>query len=47
MCNSICSEVFEMNAEGLAEATGAVTAENEASVREAMDSCPVGAIEEQ
>lgn len=47
MCNSICDEVFEMNADGLAEATGVVTAENEASVREAMDSCPVGAIEEQ
>lgn len=47
MCNSICPSVFEMNDDGLAQASASVDAADEASVREAMDSCPVGAIEEQ
>lgn len=48
MCNSICPSVFDMNDEGVAVACASVVdAADEASVREAIDSCPVGAIEEQ
>ncbi|MDO5521894.1 MAG: ferredoxin [bacterium] len=48
MCNSICPSVFDMTDEGVAQAADAtVAAADEASVREAIDSCPVCAIEEQ
>lgn len=47
MCNSICPSVFEMTDAGVAEASASVDSSDEASVREAIDSCPVGAIEEQ
>lgn len=44
-CTGIAADVFAFNDEGKAEATGAVTAENEASVEEAVAGCPVQAIE--
>ena len=47
VCAGICPEVFEMNSEGLAEAIDEdVNSEYEESAREAMESCPVDAIEE-
>ena len=47
MCASIESEVFNFNEEGLVEADNdKITEENEESVKEAIDNCPVSAIEE-
>lgn len=47
MCASICPEVFEMTDEGVAKASElAVDTIQEASAQDAMDGCPVGAIEE-
>lgn len=47
LCASICPEVFEMTDEGVAKASDMeVDTIQEASAMEAMDSCPVGAIEE-
>lgn len=45
LCASICPEVFSMTDGGVAQASSDVSAEQEDSVREAADSCPVGAIE--
>ena len=47
ICEAIAPEVFRMGGDGKAEVIGAVTPENEASVNEAMDSCPAAAIEEE
>lgn len=45
-CAAICDEVFEINDEGLSEAkTEEVAADLEQQVRDAVDSCPTGAIE--
>lgn len=47
-CAAICDEVFEMNDEGLSEVVvDTVQEENEESVKEAIESCPTGAIEEE
>lgn len=47
MCAGICPEVFEMTDEGTAKAMDEEVAESlEASAKEAMDGCPVDAIEE-
>ena len=44
-CAAICSEVFELNDEGLSKAkTEDVKEENKDEVRDAADSCPTGAI---
>lgn len=45
-CVSICSDVFELNDEGLSEAkTEEVKEELKDEVNDAKDSCPTGAIE--
>ncbi len=44
LCTSLCPELFFMNNEGLAEAQETDT--DLSSAKEAMDSCPVMAIEE-
>lgn len=44
MCVMICSEVFCMNVEEKAAVCGDITAENQAKILEAVDSCPVAAI---
>lgn len=47
MCASTCPEVFSMGDAGVAVTIeGEVPAEAEDSAAEAMDSCPVGAIEQ-
>ena len=47
MCEGTCSEVFSMNANGVAEAIkDEVPEEAFASAEEAMNGCPVGAIKE-
>ena len=47
-CAAICDEVFEMNDEGLSEVVvDTVQEENEESVKEAIESCPTGVIEEE
>jgi ferredoxin len=47
LCAGTCPEVFSINDSGVAEAIEAeVAAAQEASAREAMDGCPVSAIEE-
>ena len=47
LCTTICPEVFSMNEEGVAQAIDEdVPEESEDSAEEAMDSCPVDAIEE-
>ena len=47
LCENTCPEVFSMTDEGVAKAIEAeVPAECEAAAAEAMDGCPVGAIEE-
>ncbi len=47
-CAAICDEVFEMNDEGLSEVVvDTVQEENEESVKEAIESCPTWAIEEE
>lgn len=44
-CTAVCPDVFDLNAEGLAEnIIGEVPAELEADAQEAANSCPVGAI---
>jgi ferredoxin len=48
LCASICPEVFSMTDEGVAIAIDADVPEDALdSAAEAMDSCPVGAIEEE
>lgn len=44
LCISTVPEVFEVNADGKAEACGRTTDENRAAVQEAIDACPVQAI---
>jgi len=45
LCEEICPEVFEMNADGLAESkVDEVPPEAEETAREAADQCPVEAI---
>lgn len=44
MCASTAPEIYQMNEEGKAEAYAGFDEEKEASAREAMDGCPVGAI---
>lgn len=47
-CTAVCPEVFDLNGDGLAEnVLGEVPAELEASAKEAAESCPVGAIENE
>lgn len=47
MCEGTCPAVFTITDEGTAKAIdGEVPAEAEASAAEAMDGCPVGAIEQ-
>lgn len=45
MCPSIAEEVFRMKDDGKAEAYGEAAEENKDAVQEAIDSCPVSAIE--
>lgn len=45
LCNSICPQVFTMTDEGVATAGSDISEEQEESVRETADSCPVDAIE--
>lgn len=48
MCSGLCPKVFQMNANGTAEAVNQeVDAKDLAVALEAMDSCPAGAIEEE
>ena len=48
LCCSACPEVFEMNDAGVARASEqAVPVELEAAAQEAMDGCPVQAIEQE
>lgn len=44
LCASLASYIFEMEDDGLAGAVGEVTPSNEASAKEAEESCPVAAI---
>lgn len=44
LCISTVPEVFEVNADGKAEACAHTTDENRAAVQEAIDACPVQAI---
>ena len=44
LCISTVPEVFEVNADGKAEAFGHTTTENKSAVQEAIDACPVQAI---
>lgn len=46
-CAAICEDVFEINDEGLSEVkTTEISKDIEQEVRDAIDSCPTGAIEE-
>ncbi len=48
MCVGINSDVFDFGDDGLAEAKNdKITEDNEDEVKEAINSCPVGAIEEE
>ncbi len=46
-CASIADGVFEINDEGLSQVKGAVKAEQEEAAKEAIESCPTGAISEE
>ena len=47
LCADACPEVFEMNGDGVAQAIETEVTEQVAdSAREAMENCPVSAIEE-
>ncbi len=47
MCASMMNEVFDFNDEGLPEANNEnITEDNTQEVKEVMNNCPVGAIEE-
>ena len=47
VCEGVCPEVFSMNSQGLAEAIDEdVAPSDEEAAAEAMESCPVDAIEE-
>lgn len=46
LCAGICTDVFKMNSEGIAEVKNdADFKKNEKGIREAAESCPVEAIE--
>ena len=47
LCEGTCSEVFQMNDEGKAEAYADTTEEHRDAVMEAIDGCPVSAIREE
>ena len=48
LCNGLCSNVFYMNQESVAEAVDQeVDADDVSSANDAMNSCPVRAIEER
>lgn len=48
MCVGINSDVFEFDDDGLAKANpDKITEDNEEEVNEAINSCPVGAIEKE
>lgn len=47
LCVTICPEVFQLNADGKAEAMADTTDDNRDSVLEDIDSCPVSAIREE
>ena len=44
LCISTVPEVFEVNADGKAEASGHTTTESKSAFQEAIDACPVQAI---
>ena len=44
LCMSVCPEVFRMSDEGVSEVYQQPTPENEDSVREAAEGCPVSVI---
>lgn len=44
LCESICPDVFQIGADGLSHAVGAITPENESAAREAAENCPVSVI---
>lgn len=47
-CAAICDEVFELNDEGLSTVkVDTVSKDNEDSAKEAIESCPTGAIVEE
>ena len=47
-CAAICDEVFEINDEGISEVKNPeVSDSNIDSAKEAIESCPTGAIEEE
>lgn len=45
LCSSICPAVFSMTDAGVAAARDTIPPQQEETVREAADSCPVSAIE--
>ena len=47
MCTVACSEVFELNADGKAEAMADTTDDNRDDVMTAIEGCPVSAIREE
>lgn len=48
LCNGLCPKVFYMNQEGVAEAVDQeVDVDDVSSANDAMNSCPVQAIEER
>ena len=48
LCESMCPEVFSLDGEDIAEAIGdEISGETKESAIEAMESCPVDAIEAQ
>lgn len=48
-CESICPEIFQINDEGLSSVIGSEEdfTNHEEEIRDAVDSCPTSAIEEQ
>ena len=47
MCASMMNDVFDFNDDGIVEADNSkINDENEEEVKEVMNNCPVGAIEE-
>lgn len=47
LCVDTCPEVFQLNADGKAEAIADTTDENRSGILEAIDNCPVNAIREE
>ncbi|NLW20784.1 MAG: ferredoxin [Clostridiales bacterium] len=44
LCADVCPDVFRMDENGLAEAYGDITPDNQAQAEDARDSCPVSVI---